>query len=113
MPDFDLVVRGGLVVSAADMVRADIGIRGGRIAALADPLDSAAHTIDAGELWVMPGGVDPHCHIEQLEPGESVHEETFVTASISAFAGGTTSVITFASQFLPLSPNIAAERNNR
>lgn len=99
MAEFDLVVRGGLVVTAADMTRADIGIRDGRITVVADRLDSGLRTIDAGGLWVMPGGVDPHCHIEQLEPDGSVHEETFVTASASAFAGGTTSAITFASQF--------------
>jgi dihydropyrimidinase len=112
MPDFDLAIRGALVVSAADMVRADIGIRGGRIAALADCVESAVHTIDASGLWVMPGGIDPHCHIEQLEPDGSVHEETFVTASISAFAGGTTSVISFASQFKghPISPSLAEYR---
>ena len=60
----------------------------------------------------MPGGVDSHCHIEQLQPDGTVHEETFVTASASAFVGGTTSVITFASQFKgqPITPTLEAYR---
>lgn len=98
MQEFDLVIRGGTVVTAADSFRSDVGIKDGRIAALAQNL-RAEKTIDAGGLLVMPGGVDSHCHIEQLEPDGSIHEESFMTAGISAFAGGTTTVIPFAPQF--------------
>src|SRR5271165_1070092 len=98
MPDFDLVVRGGTVVTGGDTFRADIGIRDGRIVAVAESLQGA-ETLDAGGLLVMPGGVDTHCHIEQLEPDGSVNEESFATGSTACLAGGTTSVITFASQF--------------
>ena len=38
MPDFDLIIRGGTVVTAADTFRADVGIRAGKVAALADTL---------------------------------------------------------------------------
>ncbi|MDB5317460.1 MAG: dihydropyrimidinase [Rhodospirillales bacterium] len=48
---------------------------------------------------MLPGRVDSHCHIEQPEANGSVHEESFVTASTSAFAGGTTSVVCFTQQF--------------
>ena len=48
---------------------------------------------------VMPGGVDTHCHIEQLQQGGGADEETFVTGSTAALAGGTTSVVTFSTQF--------------
>jgi len=98
MSDFDLVVRGGTVVTAADMFRADVGIRGGRIAAVGEALDGA-ETLDAGGMLVMPGGVDTHCHIEQLQPGGLADEETFETGSVSCLAGGTTTVITFSTQF--------------
>jgi dihydropyrimidinase len=47
----------------------------------------------------MPGGVDTHCHIQQLRADGTTDEETFVTGSTSALAGGTTSVITFSTQF--------------
>ncbi len=56
-------------------------------------------SIDAHGLLVMPGGVDSHCHIEQLQPNGGADEENFVTGSTSALAGGTTSVITFSTQF--------------
>jgi dihydropyrimidinase len=98
MADYDLVVRGGTVVTGSDTFRADVGIRAGRVAALADNLQGA-ETLDAGGLLVLPGGVDTHCHIEQLEPDGTVNEESFVTGSTACLAGGTTSVITFASQF--------------
>jgi len=98
MPDFDLVVRGGTVVTAADTYRADIGIRDGRIATIGEGLDGA-QKLDAGGLLVLPGGVDSHCHIEQLRPGGGTDEESFVTGSASCLAGGTTTVVTFAAQF--------------
>ena len=98
MAEFDLVVAGGTVVTATDSVRADIGIRGGRIAAIGLSLDGSRR-IDAGGLLVLPGGVDSHCHIEQLQEGGGADEETFETGSVACFAGGTTSVITFSTQF--------------
>src|SRR5580704_7554136 len=98
MADFDLVIRGGTVVTAADTYRADVGVRAGRIAAIGDKLEGS-DTLDAGGLYVMPGGVDTHCHIEQLRPSGGSDEETFVTGSTACLAGGTTTVITFAAQF--------------
>ena len=98
MAEFDLVVRGGTVVTGTDTVRADIGIRGGRIAAIADSL-SGPDVLDAGGLLVLPGGVDTHCHIEQLRHDGTADEETFETGSASCLVGGTTSVITFSTQF--------------
>ncbi len=98
MADFDLVVRGGTVVTGADTMRADVGIRAGRIAAIADSLDGA-EVLDAGGLLVLPGGVDTHCHIEQLQAGGGADEETWETGSRSCLVGGTTSVVTFSTQF--------------
>ncbi|MDE2006501.1 MAG: dihydropyrimidinase [Rhodospirillales bacterium] len=98
MSAYDLTIRGGTVVTETDSFRADIGISAGRIATIGERLDGAA-TIDAGGLMVLPGGVDSHCHIEQLRPDGSTDEESFTTASASALAGGTTSVVTFAMQF--------------
>jgi dihydropyrimidinase len=98
MAEFDLVIRGGTVASAAETMRCDVGIRDGRIVALAESL-RGGQEIDAGGLLVMPGGVDTHCHVEQLEADGSVHEESFETASASALAGGTTTIIPFSSQF--------------
>jgi dihydropyrimidinase len=94
----ELVIRGGTVVTGEGMRRADVGIAGGRIVALAESLAGAAAEIDAGGLWLLPGGVDSHCHIEEPHPG-GVNEESFVSASRSAFAGGTTTTVSFVPQW--------------
>ena len=101
MGKYDLVVRGGTVATGAGAFRADIGIRGGRVAAVAERLDrdGAATTLDAGGLLVLPGGVDTHCHLEQLQPGGLCDEESFATGSASALAGTTTTAVTFSAQF--------------
>jgi dihydropyrimidinase len=96
--DFDLIVRGGTVVTASDQFVADIGVRGDRIAAIADRLEGGK-VLDASGLFVLPGGVDTHCHIEQLQEGGGADEESFSTGSTAALAGGTTSVVTFSTQF--------------
>jgi dihydropyrimidinase len=98
MADYDLVIAGGTVVTAADMIQADVGVIGERIAAIGLNL-KGERTIDAKGLLVMPGGVDSHCHIEQLKLGGDADEESWTTGSTSALAGGTTSVITFSTQF--------------
>ena len=98
MADYDVVIAGGTVVTPADMFQADIGIADGRIAAVGVNL-RGERTVDATGLLVMPGGVDTHCHIEQLQQGGGADEENFISGSTSALAGGPTSVITFSTQF--------------
>jgi len=111
MDDFDLVIRGGTVVTAAEQFRADVGIRGGRIEAVGANL-AGARVLDAGGLLVMPGGVDTHCHIEQLQTDGGADEETWETGSRSALAGGTTSVVSFSTQFKgrAIGPSLAEYR---
>ncbi|WP_368413839.1 dihydropyrimidinase [Falsiroseomonas sp.] len=109
MSDHDLAIRGGLVATAFGAVRCDIGIKDGRIATIAETIEGARRVIDAGGLLVLPGGVDSHCHIEEAstagqmgpdgKPAVTVMEESFATASASAFAGGTTSVVCFIPQW--------------
>ena len=65
MSDYDLVIRGGTVVTAADTVRADVGVRGGKIVAVAEAITGGAKEIDASGLLVMPGGIDSHVHLAQ------------------------------------------------
>jgi dihydropyrimidinase len=97
--ELEIAIRGGTVVTAEGMQRADVGIAGGRVVALAESLPGAAREIAADGLWVMPGGVDTHCHIEEPASGGGVNEESFVSASRSAFAGGTSSVVCFVPQW--------------
>jgi len=99
MAEYELAIRGGLVATAFGATRCDIGVADGRISAIAERIADAAQVIEADGLYVLPGGVDSHCHIEQPEANGTVHEDSFVTASASAFAGGTTSVVCFVPQF--------------
>jgi dihydropyrimidinase len=93
----DLVIRGGRVVTGGAVVEADIAVTAGRIAALGAGL-TGAEVVEAAGLLVTPGGVDPHCHIEQMSGMGLMNADTFETATRSATMGGTTSVISFAAQ---------------
>ena len=98
VPVFDLVVRGGRVATASGNFPADVAIRDGRIVALGEGLERGAREIDASDRLVLPGGVDSHCHIEQLTSAGIVSADTFESATTAAAFGGTTTVIPFAAQ---------------
>ncbi|WP_110096707.1 dihydropyrimidinase [Pseudomonas putida] len=98
MGPFDVVVRNARVVTAADEFTSDIGIRGGRIVALAVELPMGDVEIDAQGRHVTPGGVDSHVHFDQPTGDGSVMADDFLTGTVSAACGGTTTVIPFACQ---------------
>ena len=98
MSEYDLVIRGGRVATAAGEARCDIGVRGERIAALADNLPVGRREIAAHDLLVLPGGIDSHCHIEQRSSSGVVCADDFWSGSVSAAFGGTTTFIPFAAQ---------------
>ncbi|MFM9846096.1 MAG: dihydropyrimidinase [Hyphomicrobiaceae bacterium] len=101
MPEtFDCVVRGGRVATAVDVFDADVGIKDGMIAAIGRNLPAGASEIDACGKLVLPGGVDPHAHIEQLSAAGIVNADTFESATTAAAFGGTTTVIPFAAQHI-------------
>ncbi len=99
---YDLVIRGGTVVTATDIVQADVAIAGESVVAVGRGLGSAAREIDATGRLVMPGGVDGHCHIEQMTAAGLVNADNFESATVSAAFGGTTTVIPFAAQHVGL-----------
>lgn len=100
MPDssLDLTIRNAVIVNAAHTMRGDIGVRDGRIVAIADSLAPAAHDIDAAGRYVLPGGIDSHCHVEQLSASGLMTADDFYSATVSAAYGGTTTIIPFAAQ---------------
>ncbi len=98
MAQFDTVIRGGTLVTASDKARCDLAIKDGRIAALGHDLGTAQRVIDAEGLLVLPGGVEGHCHIEQVSSNGLICADDFYTATRSAVFGGTTTVIPFAAQ---------------
>ena len=95
---FDLVVRGGTVVAEDGVVRCDVAVRDGLIAALGDRLGPAREVIDATGRLVLPGGVDAHCHIDQVSSTGLRTADDFHTGGVSAACGGTTTFIPFAAQ---------------
>lgn len=95
---FDLAIRNGTVVTASDTVRADIGIRDGRIVAIAERIAGAAREIDATGLLALPGGIDSHVHIAQPSGPGIVMADGFASATAAAAAGGNTLVMPFALQ---------------
>lgn len=111
MAEFATIITGGTVITALESFRADIGIEDGRIAAIGTGF-TGRQVIDAGGRWVLPGGVDTHCHLEQLRGDGTTDEENFVTGSSSALTGGTTSAVTFSVQFKgrPILPDFEAYR---
>jgi len=97
MNDFDLVISGGTVATAVDTFAADIGIKNGTIAALGTGL-TGAKSIDATGKYVLPGGVESHCHIEQESSMGIMTSDDYYSGSVSAAFGGNTTIIPFAAQ---------------
>jgi dihydropyrimidinase len=100
---FDLAITGGTIVTASDVVRADIGITGGRITALSERITGAERVIDATGRLVLPGGIDAHVHIDQPQaPGLAAAgaemADGFRSGTTTAAFGGNTSILSFAVQ---------------
>lgn len=91
-----VVVRGGTLVSDRARRRADVLCRDGRIAQIDDAIapPAGAEVIDAGGCYVMPGGIDPHTHM-QLPMMGTTSADTFLTGTAAAAAGGTTTILDF------------------
>ena len=90
------VIRGGTVVSAEGETRADVLMSGETIVGVGKDLDVPAGTtvVDASGAWVIPGGIDPHTHMELPFMG-TVASEDFFSGTSAAAAGGTTMCIDF------------------
>lgn len=88
------VIRGGTIVTADLSYQADVLIEGGRIAAIGQGLVGDT-VLDAGGCLVMPGGIDPHTHLEMPFMG-TYSADDFESGTRAALAGGTTMVVDFA-----------------
>ncbi|HUP63759.1 MAG TPA: dihydropyrimidinase [Thermoanaerobaculia bacterium] len=92
------LIRNGRIITAVDDYVADLLIEGERITTIGERLDiQADHTIDAQGLYVLPGGIDPHTHMD-LPFGGTSSSDDFQTGTIAAAHGGTTTIIDFAVQ---------------
>jgi allantoinase len=100
-----VIVRGGTVVTARGVERADIAIAGGRITAVGPNLAEDGEEIDASGLHVFPGGIDSHVHFD--EPGRTEWED-IAHGSAALAAGGYTSFVDMPLNNLPVTTDVAA-----
>ncbi|WGH77887.1 dihydropyrimidinase [Jannaschia ovalis] len=87
------VIKNGTIVTADRQWKADILIEGETIAEIGENL-SGDETIDASDAYVIPGGIDPHTHLEMPFMGTTA-AETFESGTFAAAAGGTTMLVDF------------------
>ena len=91
-----VLIRGGTVVTADRAFPADVLCQGGRIVAVGDKLQAptGASVVDAGGQYVMPGGIDPHTHMQLPFMGATTMDD-FFTGTAAGMAGGNTTIIDF------------------
>ena len=91
-----VLIRGGTVINAESSIKADVLTEGGLIRAVGPDLQAPAGAtiVDAGGAFVMPGGIDPHTHMELPFMG-TVTKDDFYTGTSAGVSGGTTMIIDF------------------
>ncbi len=87
------VIKGGTVVTADRSYKADVLIEGEKIVGIGENL-SGDETVDASDAYVIPGGIDPHTHLEMPFMGTTA-AETFESGTWAAASGGTTMLVDF------------------
>jgi dihydropyrimidinase len=93
------LIRNGTVVTARETIPADVLIEGERIRDVRRgiPPISAEKIIDASGMYVIPGGIDPHTHLD-MPFGGTTSADDFETGTRAAAFGGTTTIVDFAIQ---------------
>ena len=86
-------IKSGTIVTADMTFTAEILIQGETIAAIGQNL-SGDEVIDASGCYVMPGGIDPHTHLEMPFMGTTAYED-FSSGTRAAMSGGTTMIVDF------------------
>jgi dihydropyrimidinase len=94
---YDLIVKGGTVVSASDTFIADLGVVNGKVVSVGKIAEPAKRVVDARGKVVIPGGIDAHTHFDMPFMGATTIDN-FTTGSTAAIFGGTTSIVDFAIQ---------------
>lgn len=91
--EYELVIQGGTLVSRERVEKLDIAVQGDKIAAIAPHLNGKT-TYSAEGMLVIPGGVDPHVHIDMATPTTRTSDD-WSSGTLAAAFGGTTTVIDF------------------
>jgi dihydropyrimidinase len=93
-----ILIKNGRVVTAVDDYFADVFIDGEKVSMIGANLDvQADEVIDAKDRLVLPGGIDPHTHLD-MPFGGTVSADDFETGTLAAAHGGTTTIVDFAIQ---------------
>src|SRR4051794_16347904 len=88
-----VLIKGGRVVTAADDYVADVFIEDERVTLIGESLDNAAdRVIDASGKYLLPGGVDPHTHLDMPFGGTTTIDDVESGQTAAAFGGTTTHV---------------------
>ena len=88
------VIKGGLVCLPSDPMHLDLAVENGVITEIAEKLDVGDDfSIDACGMVVVPGGIDPHTHMDLQQSPHHRACDTFLTGGIAAACGGTTTII--------------------
>jgi dihydropyrimidinase len=90
----DLVIRNSTVVTASDIMQADVGVKNGKIAAIADKIEGGKKSIDATGKYVFPAGVEIHTHLDGILHGMRTVDDWYVS-SVGAAYGGTATIVDF------------------
>ena len=108
------LIRGGRVITASDDYVADVLMLEGVVHAIGRDMVVGADVavVDAAGLYVLPGGVDTHVHLENVF-GPTVTCDTFASGTRAAAFGGTTTIVDFALQTQGESPLAAIARAQR
>lgn len=98
MKKFDTIIKGGTIVTASDTFKGDIGIKDEKIIQIGmNLIDDEAKVVDATGKYVMPGGIDPHTHMDMPFGGTHASDD-FHTGTVAAACGGTTTIVDFSIQ---------------
>jgi len=93
-----VVIRGGRVFTAVDEYVGDIRIEGEKIVAIGEVTSEAGdQIIDAAGCYIFPGGIDTHTHFD-LDAGTTRTADDFESGTRAAIAGGTTTILDYATQ---------------
>ena len=100
---FDLTIRGVRIVTDVRVVEGDLGVRGRAHASIGGLLPPGLRDIDATGRWVLTGGIDSHCHVEQRSGMGMMSADDFDSVMVSAAFAGTTTILPFAAQHRKMS----------
>jgi dihydropyrimidinase (EC 3.5.2.2) len=89
-----MLIKNGTFTTASDVFHGDLRIEEGKITQICNTITpgSGEEVIDAQGLWVLPGGVDVHTHMD-LDVGIARSTDDFYTGTVAAACGGTTTIV--------------------